>query len=61
MKPFSTIAALLLGLVALIHALRFVLGWPVTVNGFAVPAWASAIAFAVLGVLALMVWRERGR
>lgn len=58
MKPFTTVAALLLGIVALVQGLRFALAWPVLVNGFAIPVWASAVACALLGWIAIMLWRE---
>lgn len=58
MKPFSTIAAAVFALVALMQLLRFVLGWEVVVNGISVPLWASAVAFAVAAGLAVTVWRE---
>lgn len=58
MKPFTTIAVLLLGFIALMQGLRVVLAWPVTVNGYSVPLWASATAFAVAGTVAVMLWRE---
>jgi hypothetical protein len=58
-KPFTTLAIVLLSLIALLQLLRFVFGWEVSVNGLAVPVWASAIAFAVAAGLALMVWREK--
>ena len=58
MKPFTLIAALVFGLVALLQMLRLFLGWPVVVNGFAIPLWASAVACLVAAVLAVMVWRE---
>ena len=61
MKPFSLIAALVFGLVALMHLLRLFLGWPVVVNGFAIPLWASVAACLVAAVLAVMVWREARR
>jgi len=61
MKPFSLIAALVFGLVALLQMLRLFLGWPVVVNGFAIPLWASAVACLVAAVLAVMVWREARR
>jgi hypothetical protein len=57
-KPFTAVAVALLGLVALVQLLRVILGWEVTVNGVAVPAWASAAACAVAGALAVMLWRE---
>ena len=61
MQPFTLIAALVFGLVALLQMLRLILGWPVVVNGFAIPLWASAVACLVAAVLAVMVWREARR
>ena len=58
MKPFSLVAALVLGVVALVQLLRLILGWSVVVNGFAIPLWASAVACLVAAGLAVMVWRE---
>lgn len=58
MKPFSSIAAVVFGLVSLVQLLRLVLGWPVVVNGFSIPLWASAVASLVAAGLAIMVWRE---
>lgn len=58
MKPFSVIAAVVFVLVALAQLVRLVLGWPVVVNGFNIPLWASAIACLVAAGLAIMVWRE---
>ena len=58
MKPFSVVAALVLGLVALVQLLRLILGWSVVVNGFGIPLWASAVACLVAAGLAVMVWRE---
>ena len=58
MKPFTTVAVLVFTLVAIVQLARIVLGWPVTVNGLAIPIWASVIALIVAGGLAVMVWRE---
>jgi hypothetical protein len=58
MKPFTTLAVVVFSLVALMQLLRFVLGWEISVNGIAIPIWASGIAFVIAGVLALMLWRE---
>ena len=59
-KPYTSIAAALLALIAVLQFLRVVLGWVVTVNGVAIPFWVSEIAVAVSAGLALMLWRERG-
>ena len=58
MKPFSLIAAVVFALVALLQLVRFVLEWPVVINGINIPLWASVIAFLVATGLAVMVSRE---
>ena len=61
MKPYTNLAALILGFIALVQGLRFAQAWPVSVNGYAVPVWASAIACLLLGWVAVMLWREGRR
>ena len=58
MKPFTTIAVAVFSLMAIVHLLRLFLGWGVTVVGFVIPVWWSALGLIVAGGLALMVWRE---
>lgn len=58
MKPFSSVAVVMFGLVALMQLLRLTLGWSVVVNGVSIPLWASAVACLVAAGLAVMVWRE---
>jgi len=58
MKPFTTIAVVVFSLVALLQLFRVISGWEVTVNGIAIPIWASVIAFVVAATLAAMLWRE---
>jgi len=57
-KPFTTIAVVVLSLVALLQLLRALLGWEVVVNGVHIPLWASVVAFVVAAGLAALVWRE---
>jgi hypothetical protein len=57
-KPFTTVAVFVFALIALIQALRVVLGWDVTVNGISIPPWASVIAIVVTATLAFKIWRE---
>lgn len=59
MKPFTTLACVLFALIALVQLARFVEAWPVSINGVAVPVWASAIACLVAAALSVMVWREK--
>jgi hypothetical protein len=60
-RPFSTIAAVVFAVVAVLQLLRFSLRWEVLVNGWSIPLWASVIAFLVAATLAVMVWREAHR
>ena len=58
MKPFTTAASVLFGLVALAQLLRVALQWQVTINGLVIPPWASLVACVIAAVLAVMLWRE---
>jgi hypothetical protein len=58
MKPFTKLAAALLGIVALAHLYRFFRPFEITVAGASVPQAASIVGLIVAGVLALMLWRE---
>ena len=57
-KPFTMLAVLVLALVALLHLLRLVYGWEATINGAAVPMWASILALVIAGGLAAGLWWE---
>jgi len=58
MKLATKIATVLLGLVALVHLVRLLLGWDVTIAGFSVPVWWSAFGFLIPGALAFFIYRE---
>jgi hypothetical protein len=58
MKPFTTIAALVFVLVALVHLYRLVRPFAVVIGGCSVPQWVSIIGVLVPAGLALMLWRE---
>ena len=58
-KPFTLAAVVVLLLVSVLQLLRLLFGWEITIDGIAIPLWASAVAFVVAAVLAAMVWRER--
>ena len=61
MKPFTAIAVVVFSLVALLQLIRVISGWEVTVNGLAIPMWASVVALVVAAALATMLWREARR
>lgn len=59
MKFFTTVTVVFLILIALMHVLRLWWGWDVTVNGIAIPMWASVAGFFVAVGLAVGLWREK--
>lgn len=58
MRPFTTIAVLILMVVGVAHAIRLCLGWEITLNGIHIPVWLSGVAMIVTGGLSVMLWRE---
>jgi hypothetical protein len=60
-KPFTTATLIILALVAIVHAMRVVMGWSVTVNGSDVPMWAIVVALVVFAGLAVGLWQETRR
>ena len=58
-KPFTLAAVAVFSIVALVQLLRLLMGAEVTIEGFAVPLWASGVAVVVAAGLAMTVWRER--
>ena len=58
MKPFTTAASVVFGLVCLGHIARLCLGWDVVVNGLHFPLWLSLVGMIVAGILSFMLWRE---
>lgn len=59
MKPIATLAAFVLGLIALGHLLRLAIGIEVWVAGLLVPLWMGAPAALALGALAFLLLREQ--
>ncbi len=58
MKPASLIVAVLLGIIALAHLLRFVFHTEVIVGGTVIPMWVSVVGCAAAAVLSILVFRE---
>ena len=58
MKPFTFLAVLVFALIAVFQLARFLLGWPVTINGVSIPVWASAVAAVVAALMAVMLFNE---
>ena len=58
MSVTRALVAPLFGVMAVVQAVRFAQAWTVTINGFAVPLWASAVAAIGFAALAVLVWRD---
>jgi hypothetical protein len=54
----SRTVATLFAVFSVVQTIRFVQAWPVTINGFAVPVWASAVAAIAFAGIAVMLWRD---
>jgi hypothetical protein len=57
-KPFTISAVVIFAIVAIMHALRLLLGWGVTIAGIDIPMWVSVAALVIAAGLALGLWRE---
>jgi hypothetical protein len=57
-KPFTTVTIVVLGLMALAHALRIILAWKIAIAGTHVPMWVSIVSLIVATGLAVGTWRE---
>jgi hypothetical protein len=61
MKPFTTLAAALFGLIALAHLYRLVKGFEIAVGGTAIPQWLSVVGLVIGAGMSVMLWREARR
>ena len=52
-RAFVVLTSSIFALIALLHALRLIYGWDVTIGERTVPVWVSAIGFLIAGYLAL--------
>ena len=51
-KSYSRVAAIIFAIIAVLQLVRALSGWELTLNGAAIPLWASWLASVVAGVLA---------
>ncbi len=56
-KPLLQLNAVIFGIIALIHLLRFLAGSPANIAGWEVPLWLSILAFLVSGWLCWQNWK----
>ena len=58
-KTFTLTAGTVFSLVALLHALRLLLGWDAVIGGWTVPMWFSWVALAFAGYLAFTAFKVK--
>lgn len=56
-KSFNLVAGTIFAAVALAHATRLYMGWPVVFDAWAVPTWLSWLGCGVGGVLSFSGFR----
>ena len=61
MKPFATLATILLAIVALAHLYRLIKPFEVVIAGDVVGQWVSVVGAIVAGGVSIMLWRESRR
>jgi hypothetical protein len=61
MKPFTNIATAIFALIAIMHLIRLILGWEVTVNAVIIPMWVGVLGLIVAVGLAWLLWLENRR
>jgi hypothetical protein len=57
MTRYLAVSGSVCGLIALLHILRLVRGWPATVADYPVPLWISILAVLLFGGLAAWAFR----
>jgi len=58
MKPFTNFAIAIFILIAVMHLMRLVFDWEVTLDSKVVPMWVSVMGLLIAGALAYFLWRE---
>jgi hypothetical protein len=56
-RTFSLVTAMLFLLIALLHAVRLLRGWQITIEGAVVPLWVSWIGLVITAYLAWQGFR----
>lgn len=61
MKPFTIVAAVIFGIMAVAHAYRLAVGVPILIHEQPIAQWVSWIAVVVTAVLSVGLFREAKR
>lgn len=60
-RTYNTLTAVLFLIIAVLHLLRLILGWPAQIGGWTIPVWASWPAVIIIGALAYLGFRLNSR
>ena len=60
-RAYNTITAAIFAVIAVLHLLRIIFGWPAQIGGLDIPLWASWLALVVTGALAYFGFRQNVR
>ena len=60
MRRYELVSGIVFSIIALGQLTRTLLGWPVQVDLFTVPVWASGVAFLITASLAVWAFRSAG-
>ena len=60
MKLGSLLAMIFLTIVAFLHLLRLIFGVAFIVGDVAIPMWPSILAIIGPGIIAFLLWKEKG-
>jgi hypothetical protein len=56
-KPYLLVSGVVFSLVALLHLIRVLNGWPMELGDYAIPAWVSICGTIGPGILAVWAFR----
>lgn len=59
-RGLNTVAGVVFGVIAAVHAMRILFGWEAIIGGWTVPQAVSWVALFVFGALALSAFRLKG-
>ncbi|MEE9441433.1 MAG: hypothetical protein V3V99_02045 [candidate division Zixibacteria bacterium] len=57
-KKYCIASGTVFGLVAILHLVRAILGWPFQVGDWMVPIWISYVGFMAAGFLSIWAFRQ---
>jgi hypothetical protein len=60
MKPFTKISSIVFALAAIIHLMRLINHFQLTIGGTDIPYWVNGIGLIISVLLSVGLWKESG-